>query len=52
VNFWEGLIDEMVIVNKALSENEINQLMAKGASGILAVDIRGKLAATWGDLKN
>ena len=51
VNFWEGLIDEVVIINKALTEEEINELMNNGVGGILAVESRDKLTTTWGYLK-
>lgn len=48
INSWEGILDEVVIINKALTEEELNQLMNDGAGGVLAVDGRGKLAVTWG----
>lgn len=50
-NYWNGLIDELVIVNKALTEEEINQLMNDGVAGILAVESRDKLTTAWGALK-
>ena len=43
-----GIIDEVVIYNKALSANEVKQLFA--AEG-LPVQLQGKLAARWGDIK-
>jgi hypothetical protein len=52
INFWEGLIDDIVIINKALTEEEINELMNKGVSGFLAVESRDKLTTTWGYLKS
>jgi hypothetical protein len=46
--YFNGIIDEVLIYNKALSENEIKQnLAAKG----LAVDTKSKLAICWGDLR-
>ena len=51
VNFWEGMIDDVVIINKALTEEELNQLMNNGVSGILSVESRDKLAITWGYLR-
>lgn len=51
VNSWEGLIDEVVLINKALTPDELNQLMNDGVSATLAVDRRGKLATTWGNLR-
>lgn len=46
-----GLLDEVVIFDKALSEGEIDLIM-NGIQGVLAVDAKGKLAVTWGNLKS
>jgi concanavalin A-like lectin/glucanase superfamily protein len=43
-----GIIDEVMIYNRALSEDEIIDLGANG----LAVDYAGKLAISWGEIKN
>ena len=43
-----GIIDEVLIYNKALSANEVKQVFeAKG----LPVEAQGKLATRWGDIK-
>lgn len=52
LNFWEGIIDEVVIINKALTEAQISELMNKGVSGVLAVEGKDKLTTTWGVLKS
>ena len=52
VNSWEGVLDEVVIIRKALTETEVNQLMNDGVVHALAVDGRGKLATNWGYLKS
>ena len=44
---WPGLIDDVRIYDRVLSEAEIEQL----ASGVLAVEADGKLATTWAYLK-
>ena len=44
---WPGLIDDIRIYDRALSEAEIADL----ASGVLAVEAGGKLATTWANLK-
>ena len=44
---WPGLIDDLRIYDRALSEAEIAEL----ASGVLAVEADGKLATTWAHLK-
>ena len=51
VNSWEGLIDEVVIMNKALTSDEVNRLMNEGVSTLLAVKAQNKLATAWGNLK-
>lgn len=47
--YWDGLIDEVAIWNRALSEDEINQLM-KGLP--LEVLPAGKLSTTWAQIKS
>jgi hypothetical protein len=49
--FFIGVIDEVVLINKALSEDEIQDLMEKGVKGVLPVRGGGKLTVYWGDLK-
>ncbi len=44
---WTGLIDELRIYDRIIDANEIDEL----ASGVLPVEPIGKLATTWGDLK-
>jgi len=44
--FW-GIIDEVMLWDRALSEQEINQVMMSG----LAVKLVDKLATTWGTIK-
>jgi hypothetical protein len=46
-----GMIDEVAIFNKALSEAEISSTM-NGLQGVLAVDVCGKLSMVWGSLKS
>jgi len=46
-----GTIDEVVILNVALSEGDIQTIMNKGISGVLAVFPRGKLTTTWSEIK-
>ncbi len=47
---FDGLIDDVVVYNRALSEAEIKQL-ASGVSPNLAVEPAGKLPTTWAQLK-
>ena len=48
--FWEGLIDEVAIWNRAITEEEIAELLI-GSISSLAVESNGKLAITWGSIK-
>ncbi len=47
----DGIIDEVVIYSKALSEAEVKASMELGVEGVLAVEAADKLTTTWGDLK-
>lgn len=57
--FFLGIIDEVVIVDKALTEAEIQEAMQLGEKGkslegfnpIFAVEPEGKLATQWGEIK-
>lgn len=47
---FDGLIDDVLVYNRALNEDEIKQL-ASGVSPNLAVEPAGKLTTTWAYLK-
>lgn len=49
--FFQGLLDEAIIVRQALSQNDIQNHRDGGNTGILAVETSGKLATRWGSLK-
>ncbi len=51
-NFWDGIIDEVVLINKALDEAEVKDLMDNGVANILAVEPTSKLAVSWGSVKS
>ena len=46
-----GMIDELVIINKAMTLDEIDALFG-GVEKAFVVSGKDKIAATWGDLKN
>jgi hypothetical protein len=48
--FWDGAIDEVIIYNRALSENEVAQIFLEPPVSA-AVEAAGKLAVTWGKIK-
>ena len=49
VNAYKGLLDELIVYDRALTEEEVVEVM--NSKDIFAVDAAGKLATTWGDLK-
>ena len=49
--WWDGIIDEVVIYNRALSEDEVAQLF-EAPPIAAAVYYKDKLSTTWGKLKN
>ncbi len=48
----DGIIDEVVIYSKALTEAEVKASMELGVEGVLAVQAKNKLTTTWGNLKS
>ncbi|MFC1716748.1 LamG domain-containing protein [Candidatus Poribacteria bacterium] len=51
---FKGVIDEVAIFNAALDEDDIKNIGTKGMEWALdpiAVDIQGKLATSWGEMK-
>lgn len=47
----KGLIDEAFIFDRAITEDEVKEIMDDGFSLALAVDPKGKTATLWGALK-
>ena len=50
-NVFAGMIDEVRLWNRSLSENDINKFKDQGADGAFAVTPSDKLSTTWGYLK-
>jgi hypothetical protein len=48
---FTGLMDELSLWKKALTQDEIKILMEEGMKALLAVSPEGRLATTWGGLK-
>ncbi len=48
-NAYKGLMDELVVYDRAITEDEVVKVM--NARDFFAVDAAGKLTTTWGDLK-
>jgi hypothetical protein len=50
--FYNGTLDELAVLNVTATEADINDIMSNGLFGsVTAVNLSGKLAATWGDIK-
>ena len=49
--FWDGIIDDVVLIKKALDKNELQDLMKNGFSSILSVESLDKMAVSWGNIK-
>jgi hypothetical protein len=49
---WQGMLDEVIIFNSLLEEDDITKLMNSGLKEALSVEPAGKLASTWGQIKN
>jgi hypothetical protein len=49
--FLQGMIDEVRIWNRALSQTEVISQMERGSEGIISVQPQDKLANTWGNIK-
>jgi hypothetical protein len=50
--FLDGMIDDVIIWDRALSEDEVADLAKGQPSQGLAVKAEGKLATTWGKVKS
>jgi len=51
IQFYEGVIDEVVIYNRVLSPEEIKTLTERPLSETTAVESEDKLATVWGGIK-
>lgn len=49
---FHGILDEVFIFRRALSQLEVSTVMEKGIVGAQAVDAEGKIATVWGHLKS
>ena len=49
--YTNGIIDEVALYNVALTEDDINSIMSDGLVSVTSVEAQGKLATTWGTIK-
>lgn len=50
--YFKGILDDVTFFNVALTQDDIKDLMTKGIKSIAAVSGAGKLATSWGAIKN
>jgi large repetitive protein len=53
-NFIKGIIDELGLFNRGLTEDEVNNIKTKGLEetiGLAVVSTKGSLTTTWGKIK-
>lgn len=50
--FFKGTIDDVAIFNVVLSDDDIASIAKSGIQGAKAVSPKGKIALTWGNVKN
>ena len=48
---WPGIVDEVRLWNRVLTEKEIQESMEKGKDSFTAVQPGGKITTSWGSLK-
>jgi len=51
IEYFQGIIDEVIIYSRALGEDEIKILSSKPFNEVLSVEPKGKLAVSWGNIK-
>lgn len=51
LGWFTGLVDEVAIFNVALTEGDIKKIMTDGLKAAAAVSSTGKLATTWGQIR-
>ena len=50
-NWWNGMIDEVAVFDIALTEEEINNIIAYGLENMNPVSLSGKVSTTWARIK-
>ncbi len=50
-NYYQGLLDEVAVINAVLSQEDISAIMNDGLQQALPVSRAGKLTVTWGSIK-
>jgi len=51
IEFFQGIIDEVVIYSRVLSTDEIEVLANKPFNEVMSIESKGKLSVLWGNIK-
>ena len=51
IEYFQGIIDEVVIYKRVLSEEEIRALVEKSLKEMMSMEPEGKLATIWSQIK-
>ena len=50
-HYWKGMLDDMAVFSRALSADEVKDIMDNGLESLMAVQPNDKLATMWGKIK-
>ena len=50
-HYWKGMLDDMAVFKRALSEEEVVDIMDNGLGKGMAISPKDKLAITWSEIK-
>ena len=51
-HYWKGMLDDMALFNRALSGDEVEEIMDKGLETVMAVTPQDRLTVMWGSIKS
>ena len=51
-HYWKGMLDDMALFNRALSGDEVEEIMNEGLETVMAVKPKDRLTVMWGTIKS
>ena len=51
-HYWKGMLDDMALFNRALSGDEVEEIMDNGLETVMAVTPQDRLTVMWGTIKS
>ena len=51
-HYWKGMLDDMALFNRALSGDEVEEIMNEGLETVMAVTPQNRLTVMWGRIKS